>query len=508
MPGRTLIAIDFGRRRFRAVEASMDRARLKVRRALVEPVPPDLDPDDAKAVGAWAGRQLATAGIARGKAVLAIPREHVVMKRLALPTSDPRELPEMTRLALQRELPFDVGDAVIDFVCLTRGDTSTTVMAVAAPRPVIDAARQAARSAGLGVDRISLRSMGSAALLGSLDSGGAGVLAVDITPERVEFSIVVDGAIRFSRAGELPAEDDHRAVADAVVTEARRTWMSYRIVDDTDDVRRAVVIGDRRVGKLVAGSIGEILKVETGVFDDHLLVEPDRDDLDEVWPLAGLLLAPGTGAELIDLNHPRKAPDRAARRRQLIMGGAGLAAVLVLGGMTLARLQLADLEQAVESLESQRDTQFPKYLRYGRDRYKLAHLEGWESADADWMEHIAYIVGLAPPPDRLVFDSCTGTVAFGGVKFDRKGKRFTAAKQIRIVLEGEAADRATADAFREMLVDTQVYEISTAGPDAKGGKRLPFAFQYHLHTSQSVPRSGTPVETQAAGGMASRERDE
>jgi Tfp pilus assembly PilM family ATPase len=521
VPGRNAIAIDIGRRRLRAVLADCDRNRVIVRRSLVEPVPDDLDVADARAVGTWAGRQLAAAGFPKAKSVIAIAREHVVQKRVRLPTVDARELPEMTRLAVQRDLPFDADSAVIDFVCVERAETSTTVQAVAVSQPALSAARQAARSAGLGVEQISLRGMGCAALLGSFDSGGEdGVLAVDIIGERVEFSVIVNGVVRFSRAGELPPPDDPAQIADAVVTEARRTWMSYRIVEHTDDVRRAVVIGDRRVSEQVAGSIGEILGVETKVFDGHPLVEHGREDLGEAWPLAGLLLAPGVRAETIDFTRPRKAPDVASRRRQLVLGGVGMAAIIVVGAMTAARFHLSDLRQEVDTLSVQRTTQLPQYLRYWRDRYKADHLGQWEAAGADWLEHFAYIMDMAPPPDRLVLDSASGTLAFSGVKFDRKSKTFFSPKEIKIVLEGEAADRATADAFREALVETEAYEISTAGPDAKGGRRLPYAFQYHLVTADAVPGGPGPpeppgaAEEQAAGSekplprTVSRERVE
>ncbi|MHC4427068.1 MAG: type IV pilus biogenesis protein PilM [Planctomycetota bacterium] len=500
MPGRNAIAIDIGRRRLRAVLADCDRNRVTVRRSLVETVPDDIDVADARAVGTWAGQQLAAAGFPKAKSVIAIAREHVVQKRVRLPTVDARELPEMTRLAVQRDLPFDSDTAVIDFVCVERGETSTTVQAVAVSQPALSSARQAARSAGLGVEQISLRGMGCAALLGSFDSGGdGGVLAVDIIGERVEFSVVVDGVVRFSRAGELPPADDPAQIADAAVTEARRTWMSYRIVEDTDDVRRAVVIGDPRVSVQVAGSIGEILGVETSVFDGHPLVEHGREDLGEAWPLAGLLLAPGVRAETIDFTRPRKAPDVASRRRQLVLAGVGLAAVIVVGALTAARLHLSDLQQKVDTLSTQRSTQLPQYWRYRRDRCKDIHLEQWEAAGADWLDHFAYIMDMAPPPDRLVLDSASGALAFSGVKFDSKSKKFFSPKEIKIILEGEAADRATADAFREALVETEAYEISTAGPDAKGGRRLPYAFQYHLVTADSVPGGSTPAEPSGAG---------
>jgi Tfp pilus assembly PilM family ATPase len=503
VPGRNAIAIDIGRGRLRAVLADCDRNRLTIRRSLVEPVPGDLDVGDARAVGAWVGQQLGAAGFPKGKSVIAIAREHVVQKRVRLPTVDARELPGMTRLALQRDLPFDPDAAVIDFVCVERGASSTTVQAAAVSQAALSTVRQAARSAGLGVESISLRGMGCAALLGSFDSGGqGGVLAVDIIGERVEFSVVVDGVVRFSRAGEMPPADDPAQIADAAVTEARRTWMSYRIVEDTDDVRRAVVMGDPRVSAQVAGSIGEILGVETSVFDGHPLVESGAEDLGEAWPLAGLLLAPGIRAETVDFTRPRKAPDVASRRRQIALAGVGLAAIIVVGAMTAARFHLADLRQRADTLGAQRSTQLPQYLRYWRDHYKVDHLGQWESAGADWLEHFAYVMDMAPAPDRLVLDSCTGALAFSGVKFDRKGKKFFAPMEIKIVLEGEAADRTTADAFREALVETEAYQISTAGPDAKSGRRLPYAFQYHLVTADRAP--GRPDPTRTPGADAER----
>jgi hypothetical protein len=518
VPGRNAIAIDIGRRRLRAIQADCDRNRITVKRLLVEPVPDDLDAGDPKALGTWAGQQLGSAGFSRTKAVIAMAREHVVLKRVRLPTVDPRELPEMTRLALQRDLPFDPNDAVIDFVTVERGESSTTVQAAAVSQPALSAARQAARTAGLGVDSVSLRGMGCAALLGSFDSGGrGGVLAVDIISERVEFSVIVDGAIRFSRSGELPAAGSTAQLAETAVTEARRTWMSYRIVEDTDDVRRAVVIGDPRISRQVAGSIGEILGVETRVFDGHPLVDQGPDDLGEAWPLAGLLLAPGVHAETIDFTEPRKAPDVASRRRQLVLAVVGLAVIVLAAAFTAGRLHLSGLQQQKAALASQRTAKLPEYLRSWRDQYKVKHLEQWEAAKADWLGHLAYVTDLAPPPDRLVFDSCSGVLAFGGVKFDKTTKRFFGPKEIKIVLEGEAIDRATADAFRAALVETEAYRISTAGPDAESGRRLPYAFEYHLLTTESVPGVRMPEAAPAAAGAragtertatASRERVE
>jgi Tfp pilus assembly PilM family ATPase len=503
MAGRRVIAIDIGRRRLRALEADVERDRLVVRRVLVQPLPESMDADDPARLGTWVGKTLREAGLARTNATIAISREHVVLKRLTLPSIEDHELPEMTRLALQRDLPFEPGGAVIDFACLSRTQTATTVIVAAAPGAVLANVRDAARAAGITVDRMSLRTLGTAALVATNATEGteSGVLAVDISGDRVEFSVIVDGTIRFSRAGEIPPGDDPKAIAAAVVTEARRTWMSYRIVEDAEDVRRAVFFGNNQVCELAAKSIGEILKIDTEVFDRHIRVDASsaEQDMGPVWPLAGLLLAPMLDRDLIDFLHPRKTPDVGSRKRQIVLGVVGLVLILVFAGITWAKIDLADRRASLGSLQNRSSTLLPKYLRYGRDFYKLAHLEQWESADADWLEHLSYVATLTPSSDRVVLDSWTGTLVFSGVKFDKKTKKFSAPKEIRIVVEGEAADRVTADDFRGTLVETESYDISTAGPDAETGRRLPWAFQYNLRTRDATPGGRTAPDKSGPG---------
>ncbi|MCZ6835450.1 MAG: hypothetical protein O7G85_06720, partial [Planctomycetota bacterium] len=118
-----------------------------MRKTLSERIPDDLDVDDASALGAWLGRRLHQAGMPLDSAILALPREFVALKRLTLPTASDVELPEMAKLAMQRELPFDPETAVIDFAPVTRGVSSTTVIVVAVPREVLDHAQRLAKAA-------------------------------------------------------------------------------------------------------------------------------------------------------------------------------------------------------------------------------------------------------------------------------------------------------------------------------------------------------------------------
>lgn len=473
-----------------------------------------------------------------GAATISIGREHVGLKRITLPTTDAAELPEMTRLAMQRELPFDAESAIIDFTPVERHETSTTVLAVAVPRSRIEAMQAIAETAGLKVRRIALRTMGAAALMNTLvetqsagvrvedvgrvrdDAGATGsgagspptavappaTLAVDVVGEGVEFCVMCEGSIRFSRAAEVPAPQDELAMAEAVVTEARRTWMSYRVGDESGGIGEAVIMGDRRVAEYAAGPVGEMLKMPVRVLREHPRVDstahvvmrgdsregPKNDDVDlaRVWPLVGLLLEEESRGERIDFLHPRKAPDVGARARQRRLLAA--AAVVIIGGaaFTFMRQDLQSLRARAQSLVKQRDQGGSAYARAFRDTYKLEHLKQWSGVHVDWLDHAMFLAQVAPPPTQIVLDSWSGTLNFPGVTFDPKSFKWGAEHQATIVIDGEARNRATADAFREALIQNPIYAASTTGADARGGKRMPFGFTYRLRT-----RAATPEET-------------
>lgn len=538
MSTRHAIAVDFGRRQFRAVWIGGGRTRggLKVRRMVAEEVPASVNADDPQALGAWAGERLKTAGFPRGRAVIVIGREHVVMKRLCLPTTESAELPDMVRLAMARELPFDLPSAALDFLPLHANDTSTTVLAVATAQSIIDQQVAIARAAGLSVGRIALRTLGAAALLDAsrdaswalslLEPDGSDdapcTLLIDVRRENLELAVLHRGAIDFSRAAEVPEPQDELAIAEAIVTETRRTWMSYqsaalsaetrrglpeaqaaeaaassmKVADASGAgrarVREALLMGEQRVCEYAAKPVSQLLGARTRVLEANGSVESAGHEVDHVWPLIGALLEERQQAATIDFAHPRRAPDLGARARQRRMIAAGIALVAILGAWTLARQQLNRLNaQSVELTRTQRD-QLPDYARYWRDRYKLEHLKKWESASVDWLQHASYLTTIAPPPDRLVLNGWTGTLKFGGVAFDRKTGKWSADATVTISIDGEARDRDTADSFRAALVQSSMYNTTTPGADARAGRRMPFAFTYTLRTRNGVVPPASP----------------
>lgn len=515
------IAIDMVRRRLRAIEAVPSRGRLRVRRVLTVTAPESLDIRDPEAVGAWAAEQLRSAGFPRGRAIFAIPREAVALKRLTLPTTDPSELPGMVELAMHRDLPFDASTAVIDFITVGERDGQTTVMAAAIPQPALDTVHAIARASGLRPRRISLRCLGTAALLRSMqqpEEAAGAWLGVDITHDGVELAVVDGADIRFSRAAEVSNNGEVEEFTDNVVTETRRSWMSYRILEDAEGVQRAFVTGDESVARAAATAITEVIGVPVVAVERHPHVDANDRQLAATWPLAGLLLETMHGSATIDFCHPRRPPDRNARKRMMAMAAAGMLLLAGVTGMLASKRSLDGLRKQLDAATSEVNGLRPVFVEYERKHWRLMHLDRWEEAGVDWLGHLTFLQTRLPDPNQVVLNEWAGTMRFNGVRYDRRGRteaeKWSVPREITISLAGEARTRELADAFRASLVTTRDYTTRPSGPDTAGGKRFPapsWPFKLTLRSTASTlspddESSEIDSSTQArAGGQRSPE---
>jgi hypothetical protein len=457
---------------------------------LVERIPASLDADDAQVVGRWVGDRLKAAGFPSGKAIVSLPREQVALKRIQLPTIDAGELVDMTRLSIRRDLPFDPETAVIDFVPIGEKDGTTEVLAVAAPGTLLAWTARAMASAGVDLQGISIRSLGTAALLASLgEHRDETSLAIDIAGDSVELSVISNGTIRFSRSPELPELSDPRALAEAVITETRRTWMSYRANQDQQPVSRAILIGDPVVCRRARTPIAELLGVEATALDSHPMLDAgDAVELDGVWPLCGLLLPDATQVGRIDLSSPRKAPDLAARKRQQVLAAAAMFLIAAAGAWTIGHQRYLARQRDAASLQEQARAELPSHDRFRRNELKLQHLDRWQSGASDWLGHARHLLSQLPPPQELVLDNFTGNLLAGAVRWTRKDG-WSSPAEVKLILEGEARQRLIADNLRLQLVRDALYEVNSTGAETVGGKRLPHGFTFTLRSARMSPPS-------------------
>ena len=114
MPPRSSIAIDFFRRRLRAVEATITRGSIHVNRVISVEIPEEIPLTDDESVGRWIRDALLRRGMEVGRAVVAVNRDDAVVRRITLPTREVDELADMVALSMKRDLPIDAEHAEID----------------------------------------------------------------------------------------------------------------------------------------------------------------------------------------------------------------------------------------------------------------------------------------------------------------------------------------------------------------------------------------------------------
>ncbi|MCA9295297.1 MAG: pilus assembly protein PilM, partial [Phycisphaerales bacterium] len=463
MGSRETVAIELTGRRLRAVEIAPRAGGLIIRRTLVDDVPVSIELTDIEALGTWIRGRLTDAGIGRRNVVWQLGREHVVIKRLVLPTTVADELPDMTRLAMMRELPFSAADVVIDYVPMQTTGRDTIVLASAAPAEELGRQRAIAKAAGCTIARLSLRSLGTAALVQTDPrTSSERVLAIDVTRGRSDFSVLDHEGIRFVRSAELGGQESVDDTLAALATETQRTWMSYRMTDDTHDIARVVLFGDHDLLEPASAQIERALSRPTELFHDHAHVTATDVSAEHVWPLVGQLLIPIRNLDTIDFASPRKPRDHTAHRRKLVLAGAGALAVLMLAGWTFAHRELNELTRQRDALRDTSKTLGEKYAVCIRDGDQLTHIDRWLAVDEEWLDHVTYLCDLAPETESLVFDGWTGSIDFRGVQYDRKTKTWSQPATLSIEVTGEARDRSIADAFRAALVASKRYITSSS----------------------------------------------
>lgn len=497
MARRITLAIDIGHRLIRAAQVRPGRPGRPARvvATIFERLPEDLAEDDAEGVGRCLARAMDTAGMSRGSAVFALDRSITSFKRLTLPTQNPDELPDMVRIAVERDLPIDADEAVIDFTVVGREDASTVVESVTVPSREVDRIREIAAAAGLTVGRVAPRCHGALRLADATDP----TLVVDVTGEGLELVLAVDGTIPWSRGVEIEGPDGGPPTADQLIPETRRSWISYRLSSDEAESPRLLVLGGEQIENSI-GAVAEATGLEASRFMGDRRVVPDAD-MRGVWPLVGLLLSAPLSA-VVDLASPRQPPDIAARWRQRGLALAGLAIVAAGIGWTVGSRELNTIRELADDLQGKASSANKEHLRFKRDDLRVDHLEAWVDVRPDWLEQLMVVSEPGMRRGGAVLDEFGGVLQGGEVDYDDRGKTFSASATVRLAVEGEAATQVVAASVRDDLVGDDRYVLRNTGSESRGGRRLPFPFAFSMRSDALDPGDETTAVESSTGSDA------
>lgn len=493
---RPNLAIDLGQRYLRAVQVARGSGRrVRVVASLFERLPEDCDGAPPNVIGRRLADGLRRAGLASGPAVFAVARSALSIKRIELPPAHADELPEMVHLAVERDLPIEAADAIMDFTVVeSRSDGLSVDVFVASARE-IERIRAVADAAGIPVARIVPRCHGAVRFV----DGSEPSLLVDVTGEGLELTLVDDGVQIWSRGVAIAGSADGPPTADLLVPETRRRWVSYRLTDNEIQDPHLVVFGGERVADCHE-AIGEATGLDAVRFTGDGLVETDHD-MQGIWPLVGLLL-PTPADRIVDLAHPRRMPDLAARWRQRILAAIGLAIVSIGLGWTVGNRGFDELAMQVADLRDKANPALDEHLRFKRDRLRIGHLEAWTSVRPDWLEHLAVAVEPRSEGRPIVFDEFGGALAVQAPVF-AKPDRFTVDAAVRLTVEGEAERRAEAASIRQWLVEDDRYVLRNTTADTSSGRRYRFPFAFILDSRILDPGPDAESIDQAASSESS-----
>ncbi len=387
--------------------------------------------EDASALGEAVRRALEQLRFKPGPVIMGVPRAQAMLRRLELPPAKTQaEIASMVYLQVNRDLPFRLEEALLDFKVLPqfiepapagatptgaeaapRPAPSTNVLAAVVRRETVEYYQTLAGAAGLKLTALGLRSVAARRVLEFCHREAAGGCAalVSIRKGEVVFDVLRDGALVFSRvgaiAGEAVPEDSGEggpsaAQTQPVVLEVVRSLHSYESAEGHQRVARFFVTGTTGAGAKTAAALSQRFGVPAQVLDAGAAlaeVEADKAHLDGALPAIGLALEALDPAGLsFDFLNPKRPPVQRDYRRVRVLASAAGSVALV---MAVAGLRAHWLHQR----ERQRDTVKEEATLAARNlaafrvvRAEALALRAWHAGNRDWLDQLALLSALLP----------------------------------------------------------------------------------------------------------------
>jgi len=395
---RKILAVDWDTKTLRVVHAQVGKRGINIERMLAVAIPGSVDPSDPQQMGVHIRRALEQEGITTKQAIVDIPRDRVILNTLILPVGAPENLPGMVEIQIAKELPFAVGDAVIDFAAQPPVDDAPTadVLVAAIQREVVEQYEETFVVAGLKLHRVGLRPHAhKVAVCDRLKHAlPRRVMFIDVRPTLTEIDIIRESSLVFSRAASVAvpealsashplsivrddsaetASEDHavllpgqqnamRDVIQSLVVEVTRSIEAYRASDPGAVIEHAVIGGDLGVEESLAEAIQKGLGITAEVYNPASSFGWSPDEGANAAAFAatlGLVLGQQQDAEAhFDFLHPKRSISVTQERlKKAPLVAAVFALFVVAGGVAVAKFtgpkrnELVSINQQIRDLE-------------------------------------------------------------------------------------------------------------------------------------------------------------
>ncbi len=192
MPNRTL-ALDVGGATLRAVLVERTLRSQRILGFYATPRSADLAADLRALVAAH--------DLQWDEVVSALPGSVVTHRVLTLPFHDRKRLDQTVPFELETQLPFELGDAIVDYHVLARDGEAAIVLAAFAPKTAVREHLELLAAAGLDPRVLDLAPLVATNVVRLVEGGGSGAHAlVTLDHDRAMIAVLEDGRLRGLRA--------------------------------------------------------------------------------------------------------------------------------------------------------------------------------------------------------------------------------------------------------------------------------------------------------------------
>jgi hypothetical protein len=375
-------------------------------------------------------KQLFPVGTDRKRASVGIvfPRQMVTIHRIQLPQVPDAELADMIRMQATMRLTVPVESVCMDFTPLPvqPGSATRDVLLVTVPTEQVAIARRTLNDAGLDLSevRVSAYCVAQAAtragiLSETTEPGKVDVVAV-MRRDFIELTFVRGTTVVFSHSGSSWTSLD--TIERTIRAELTRARMSAAEILGEHKIDRVVLIGAPEVTSAVTDQISTRLdgaRIErvdpASVFLAGDL--PEGIATADVVTIAGAMAGIGqTSIEVVDLIHPRKAPEKKDLRRVKILAASLIGMVILACGYYWRQGRVHALSEDLSLFVGENET-IKEELKAGEKSLSQAERVGeWVSRDVEWLDEMVRLKSILPGTDRMFVDNFQFvTVQRGGI---------------------------------------------------------------------------------------------
>ncbi len=485
------IAVDWDKNDIRILNFRKEGSgKVKVLHAVQTEIPSEISTDNADQFGEFLSRTIRSHDISTTSVIFMVGRERAFLHQLAIPASPEGEVANLVRFQLAQELPFAIEESTIDYIVTAHNDAGAVigVLAAAVQTEYIDFLRHLARSAGLTLKRVGLRSYGNFMAVKTADYLDGGLyLFADLGLSGLEIDILSkEGGLVYSRSAGLSDEKVQatplkQVFLEQAILQVKRTLHAQAYLAGTPDSRPRSIIVSGCTGweREFLDAICNELNLSGKVFElpNNASVENSSAFI-AGYGIACAQYRPRQ--EHFDFLVPKKAIDpQAVRTRQIRLAVAVVAAIMILAAI-LTHSKVSEKEKELKQLNARSREMDKELVAFRKFVHQTGKVNEWGTRKVNWLDEIKSLTQLLPGTDKMYVKHMFLTESPSGEY------------RAEITLEGQAKSRQIIDQLAKTLSDTGRYEVVPGPQITLQGDDYSENFKLNLKVSKA-DGEGTPT---------------